>query len=97
MQRPKLFDICTIGTSLTNKVVVQFLDIFNMFIERINGSKYVHHHILLAVILVCIEQHVYIPAQAQFFGTGSSRLEDQTQEIVKEMAQEYKEIIEDKE
>ena len=52
---------------------------------------------LLAIILVCIEQHVYIPVEAQFFGTGSSRLEDQTQEIVKEMAQEYKEIIEDKE
>ena len=68
-----------------------------MFFERMNGSKYVHLHILLAVILVCIEQHVYIPVEAQFFGTGSSRLEDQTQEIVKEMAQEYKEIIEDKE
>ena len=82
---------------MTNKLVVQFLDIFIMFFERINGSKNVHHHILLAVILVCIEQHVYIPVEAQFFGTGSSRLEDQTQEIVKEMAQEYKEIIEDKE
>jgi hypothetical protein len=33
---------------------------------------------------------------AQFFG-GSSRLEDQAQEITKDMAQEYKEIIEDKE
>ena len=35
-------------------------------------------------------------ANAQFFG-GSSRLEDQEQEIPKDMAQEYKEIIEDKE
>ena len=92
-----IFKLSNIGISLTNKVVVQFLDIFDMFFERINGSKYVHHQILLVVILVCIEQHVYIPVQAQFFGTGSSRLEDQTQEIVKEMAQEYKEIIEDKE
>ena len=58
----------------------------NILVEKI-----VHHHILLAVILICIEQHVYIPVEAQFFGTGSSRLEDQTQEIVKEMAQEYKE------
>ena len=83
--------------NFTNKVVVRILDISIMFFERINGSKYVHHHILHALILVCIQQHVYIPVDAQFFGTGSSRLEDQTQEIVKEMAQEYKEIIEDKE
>jgi len=38
----------------------------------------------------------YFTANAQFFG-GSSRLEDQEQEIPKDMAQEYKEIIEDKE
>ena len=39
----------------------------------------------------------YSQATGQFFGTGSSRLEDQAQDILKDMAQEYKEIIEDKE
>ena len=92
-----MHNLTYVWISLTNKVIVQILDIFIMFFERINGSKYVHHHILLAAILVSIQQHVYTPVDAQFFGTGSSRLEDQTQEIVKEMAQEYKEIIEDKE
>ena len=50
--------------------------------------------LFLQLLVYCCH---YFPSNAQFFGTGSSRLEEQAQEIAKEMAQEYKEIIEDKE
>ena len=54
----------------------------------------------LGALLYCLHLFIYcfnyFTVNAQFFGTGSSRLED-TQEIPKDMAQEYKEIIEDKE
>jgi len=43
----------------------------------------------------CYVDCCYNMVKGQMFGTGSSRLEDEV--IIKEMAQEYKEIIEDKE
>ena len=49
------------------------------------------------VVFVCLNQNVQHFADAQFFGTGSSRLDNNQQEVVKEMAQEFTEVIEDKE
>ena len=49
------------------------------------------------VLLIGFNQSWYKSADAQFFGTGSSRHDHDAQEVVKEMAQEFTEIIEDKE
>ena len=49
-------------------------------------------------LLILINMCCYISTTAQFFGTGSSRLDDaHDDDVLREMAQEYKEIIEDKE
>ena len=67
-----------------------------MLLPRLNArqsSNYIHVRILL---FIYIETCCYSPIKGQFFGTGSSRLEDEAQ-VLKDMAQEYKEIIEDKE
>ena len=48
------------------------------------------------VLLSCCN-HRYHYADAQFLGTGSSRLDHNAQEVIKEMAEEFAEIIEDKE
>ena len=53
--------------------------------------------ILKLVILACLNHNMFYFANAQFFGTGSSRLDNNQQEVVKEMAQEFTEVIEDKE
>ena len=63
-------------------------------LSALDGSKCTYIHILL---FIYIKTCCYIPIKGQFFGTGSSRLEDDAKEILKDMAQEYKEIIEDKE
>merc|ERR1712001_49836 len=49
------------------------------------------------ILLIGFNQYCYKSVNAQFFGTGSSRHDHDAQEIVKEMAQEFTEIIEDKE
>ena len=48
-------------------------------------------------MLAFLIQNMHHFAHAQFFGTGSSRLDNNAQEVVKEMAQEFTEVIEDKE
>jgi len=48
-------------------------------------------------VLLCCCNHRYYFVDAQFLGTGSSRLDHNAQEVVKEMAEEFAEIIEDKE
>ena len=48
-------------------------------------------------VLLCCCNHRYYFIDAQFLGTGSSRLDHNAQEVVKEMAEEFAEIIEDKE
>ena len=53
--------------------------------------------ILKLVILACLDHNMLYFANAQFFGTGSSRLDNNQQEVVKEMAQAFTEVIEDKE
>ena len=50
----------------------------------------------ILVLLWCCN-HRYYFVDAQFLGTGSSRLDNNAQEVVKEMAEEFAEIIEDKE
>ena len=63
-----------------------------------HDTRYISNWILLQmVILACLMQNVHHFADAQFFGTGSSRLDNNAQEVVKEMAQEFTEVIEDKE
>ena len=63
-----------------------------------HDKRYISNWIVLKmVILACLIQNVHHFAAAQFFGTGSSRLDNNAQEVVKEMAQEFTEVIEDKE
>ena len=64
----------------------------------IRDNKYIFNWVATQlVLLVCLNQYSYHFADAQFFGTGSSRLDNSAQEVVKEMAHEFAEIIEDKE